>query len=113
MFISKFQVLDSSGELIWEYAPNADGSPGDKWVLRIYHPTSDTSRYPDTLAMGAVPPFVSIRRDPNGDCLVDFCGALEQSTDLSEWTPVGGQVFSPHRIPSPLAPQQFFRAYAP
>jgi hypothetical protein len=113
VMVSDFQVLDSSGAVIWDYAPNADGSPGDKWVLQIYDPSDPSPGHPSIMALGEPPPFVAIRKDTNGDALVDFSGVLEESSNLIEWSPVHSSIFSPYRIPSPLSGQNYYRAHSP
>jgi hypothetical protein len=108
VFTAGFQVLDSSGALIWEYARNLDGSPGDKWVLEIYRSENESTGF--TLSMEEPLPFAAVRHDTNGDLLVDFYGKLEASDDLTKWSPVDNLI-SPYRIPYPLPSRGFFRAH--
>ncbi|MBK8040375.1 MAG: hypothetical protein IPK22_25065 [Verrucomicrobiaceae bacterium] len=106
--ISGFQVLALNNSLIWEYASNVDGSPGDRFTMSLV--SAGGTAFP--MGLGAAPPAISLRQGVSGNPEVDYDGILQQSDDLIDWRDVVPQPPPPSEV-SISSTRQFFRARGP
>ena len=109
-FLSGMQVLDLADNLLWEFSPNADGSPGDRFALILYDPESNEPL--KALSMGAPRPEITIGVAESGNREVRSTGILQQSADLVEWTDMEPQPGPTFELPSGRL-RQFYRARTP